>query len=285
MAEARVVPDAAGRGRVAVLIPVYEDDGRLAPTLRSLRGQGVPLTAVVVDDGSPTPVSVDGAPAEVPVVLLRLPRNGGIERALNAGLEYIDAQGFEFVARLDNGDACVPGRLAKQCAFLDANPDVHLVGSDVEWRTAEGELAFRLSLPRTHDEISRALHHTVCLIHPTVTFRTSVVRAVGAYSYDYPAAEDFEFFWRIARRFRVANVPEVLLVTRFDRGGISITRRRRQLRSKLRIQLAFFRALEPLSYVGLAKTLVLMSVPYGLVVTLKRALSRPPAPAAPSVAT
>jgi hypothetical protein len=105
-------------------------------------------------------------------------------------------------------------------------------------------------------------------------FRTSVLRAVGAYSYDYPAAEDFDFFWRIANRFQVANVPEVLLVTRFDRNGLSITRRRRQLRSKLRIQLENFRVAEPLSFVGVAKTLALMSVPYGGVVAIKRVLTR-----------
>jgi hypothetical protein len=114
----------------------------------------------------------------------------------------------------------------------------------------------------------------VCLIHPTVMFRTSVLRAVGKYSHDYPAAEDFDFFWRIAQRFQVANVPEVLLVTRFDRNGLSVTRRKKQLRSKLRIQLKNFRVGEPLSFVGVARTLALMSVPYGGVVALKRALTR-----------
>lgn len=268
-----VIAPACATGRVAVLIPVYRDDGRLAATLDSLRDQGVALTAVVVDDGSPTPVAVDADAYDFPVVLLRQAQNGGIERALNRGLAWIESRGFEFVARVDNGDLCAPRRLERQCAFLDANPDVHLVGSNVEWRTEEGDLAFRLALPQSHEEIGRALHHTVCLIHPTVTFRTSVVRAVGPYSYAYPAAEDFEFFWRIARRFRVANLPEVLLVTRFDRQGISIQRRRRQLRSKLRIQLRFFRAGEPLAYVGVAKTLVLLGTPYDLVVKVKRALS------------
>ena len=114
----------------------------------------------------------------------------------------------------------------------------------------------------------------MCLIHPTVMFRTTVLHAVGKYSYEYPAAEDFEFFWRIAQRFQVANVSEVLLVTRFDRNGLSVTRRRKQLRSKLRIQLENFRVAEPLSFVGVAKTLALMSVPYSGVVALKRALTR-----------
>ena len=265
---------AAPAGRIAVLIPVYNEGGRLRETLESLRAQSVPFTAVLVDDGSTPPLHVDAGTYDFPIVALRMPRNGGIEAALNAGLEHIEAAGFELVARLDVGDRCAPARLATQQAFLDANPDVHLVGSDVEWRRDDGSVAFALSLPSRHRDISRALHHTVCLIHPTVMFRTSVLRAVGRYSHDYPAAEDFEFFWRIAKRFQVANVSEVLLVTRFDRNGLSITRRRKQLRSKLRIQLENFRVAEPLSFVGVAKTLALMSVPYGGVVAIKRALTR-----------
>jgi glycosyltransferase involved in cell wall biosynthesis len=267
-------PTAAPAGRIAVLIPVYNEGGRLRDTLESLRAQSVAFTAVLVDDGSTPPLHVDADAYEYPIVVHRMARNGGIEAALNAGLELIEAQGFELVARLDVGDRCTPTRLATQQAFLDRTPDVHLVGSDVEWRHDDGSLAFSLALPSTHHEIARALHHTVCLIHPTVMFRAHVLRAVGRYSYDYPAAEDFEFFWRIANRFQVANVSEVLLVTRYDRDGISVRRRRRQLRSKLRIQLENFRIGEPLSFVGVAKTLALMSVPYAGVVALKRALSR-----------
>jgi len=267
-------PATEPHGRIAVLIPVYNERGRLRDSLESLRAQGVPFTVVLVDDGSTPPLEVQREAYDFPIVVLRLARNSGIEAALNAGLEYIDAHGFELVARLDVGDRCAPARLVTQQAFLDSHSDVHLVGSNVEWRRDDGSLAFAMTLPSDHAAIARAMHYTVCLIHPTVMFRTSVVRAVGAYSTSYPAAEDLEFFWRIVRTFRVANLSDVLLVTRFDPGGISITRRRRQLRSKLRIQLEFFRGAEPLSYLGVAKTLALMTVPYSGVVALKGALSR-----------
>jgi glycosyltransferase involved in cell wall biosynthesis len=269
-----IVRAAPKTGRIAVLIPVYNERGSMAATLRSLHGQGTSFTLVLVDDGSTPSLDVDVASLDYPVVLLRMPANRGIEAALNTGLEYIAQEGFEFVARVDAGDRCAPNRLARQQEFLDLHPQVHLVGSNVEWRRDDDSFAFSLALPATHAEILRALHHRVCLLHPTVLFRASVVRAVGPYSYAYPAAEDYEFFWRIAKRFEVANVPEVLLVTRFDENGLSIRRRRRQLRSKLRIQLENFRLAEPLSFVGVAKTLALMSVPYAGVVAIKRALSR-----------
>jgi glycosyltransferase involved in cell wall biosynthesis len=271
---AHIVQEAPRTGRIAVLIPVYNEPGCMVATLRSLCGQGVPFTLVLVDDGSAPPLTVDTEPLDYPVVLLRMPKNGGIERALNAGLDYITRTGFELVARVDAGDRCAPTRLARQQTFLDAHPEVHLVGSNTEWRRDDGTVAFDVSLPTTHDEIARALHHRPCLLHPTVMFRAALVGEVGPYSYAYPAAEDFEFFWRIARRYRVANIPEMLHTQRFHAGSISVRRRRRQLRSRLRIQLKYFRPAEPFSFVGVAKTLVLMTLPYSGVVAVKGALAR-----------
>ena len=115
-----------------------------------------------------------------------MPKNGGIEAALNAGLEYITRAGFELVARVDAGDRCAPDRWRGSRPSWIRAPDVHLVGSNVEWRRDDDSLAFDMSLPSTHEEISRALHHKVCLLHPTVMFRTSLVHTVGPYSYDYP---------------------------------------------------------------------------------------------------
>lgn len=259
-----------GGGRVAVLIPVYNDDGRLQGTLASLRDQGVPFTAVIVDDGSSPPLRVDEGSLDFPITIIRQAQNRGIERALNAGLEHIAKCGFQYVARLDNGDHCAAQRLARQQEFLDAHPEIALVGCNVEWRRVDGRRVFGIDLPTTHDMIARALHHTVCLIHPAVMFRTSVIATLGGYSYSYPAAEDYEFFRRVVQHFRVANLPEILVVTRFDPDGISMRKRRQQLWSKLRIQLAYFQPAEPLSYLGILKTFLLFCVPYRIVIRLKR---------------
>jgi len=270
------LPDRAprARGAVAVLIPVFDDDGRLRDTLRSLEGQGVPVVAVLVDDGSARPLSVEGAALDFEVVILRHDTNQGIELALNTGLRYIRSRGLAYVARLDNGDKCAPGRLARQREFLESNRDVQLVGSAVEWRDTAGRVRFTRVFPTTHDDIVRALHHTAALIHPAVMFRTSVVDAVGDYSTAYPAAEDYEFFFRIARRHRVANLGETLLVTRFDPDGVSMRRRHEQLRSTLRVQLSFFEPGVWTSYYGVLKTLARLVVPYAWLVRLKAARTR-----------
>jgi len=259
---------------IAVLIPVFNDDGRLTATLDSVVRQEARAVVVIVDDGSRTPITAGSLACECEVVVLRHDANRGIEHALNTGLAYIHERGIPYVARLDNGDRCAPGRLARQRAFLEAHPDVYLVGSAVEWRDDAGRSRFTRVFPAAHETIVRALHHTTALIHPAVMFRTSVVRTAGMYSTEYPAAEDLEFFWRIAQRHRVANLPETLVVTRFDPNGVSARRRQTQLWSTLRIQLAFFRASVWTSYAGLLKTLGRLVVPYSWVVAAKRVTSR-----------
>jgi glycosyltransferase involved in cell wall biosynthesis len=266
--------DPASSPQIAVLIPVFNDDGRLAETLGSVARQEVPVVIVVVDDGSATPVAVGQLPGDCEVVLLRHPSNRGIEHALNTGLAYILERDLRYVARLDNGDRCAPGRLARQVSFLEEHPDIYLVGSAVEWRDDAGRSRFTRVFPARHERIVRALHHSTPLIHPAVMFRTSVVRTAGMYSAEYPAAEDLEFFWRIARRHRVANLTDTLVVTRFDPAGVSVRRRRTQLWSTLRIQLAFFRAGVWTSYAGLLKTLGRLAVPYSWIVAIKRLGSR-----------
>jgi glycosyltransferase involved in cell wall biosynthesis len=257
-----------------VLIPVYNDRGTLAATLGSLDNQGVPLAAIIVDDGSQPALAVDTAAFDFEIVVLRADTNSGIEHALNTGLAYIRQRGFEYVARLDNGDRCASGRLASQREFLERHPAVYLVGSAVEWQDDHGHSRFTRTFPITHDRIVRALHHTTALIHPAVMFRASVINTAGMYSADYPAAEDLEFFWRIARRHRVANMPATLVVTRFDPNGLSMQRRRAQLRSTLRIQLTFFRPRVWTSYYGVVKTLGKLIVPYSWLVSLKGIMTR-----------
>lgn len=260
---------APASGTVAVLVPVFEDDGRLAGTLGSLVDQGVPTVVVIVDDGSSAPVRDTGSPPGVETIILRHDENRGIERALNTGLDYIRRRGIAYVARLDVGDHCKPRRLARQREFLDAHPDVHLVGSAVDWRDDAGRVRFTRRFPTTHEAILRALRHTTVLIHPAVMFRASVTATVGEYSTAYPAAEDYDFFVRIAERHRVANLAEVLTVTRFDPNGLSMRRRRQQLHSTLRVQLRSFDAGRAGSYYGVLKTLGRFAIPYSWMVAGK----------------
>ena len=99
--------------------------------------------------------------------------------------------------------------------------------------------------------------------------RADVLRRIGYYSIDYPAAEDYELWRRIAADHDIANLPEVLLDYRVSSQGQSLTRRRRQLYDRLRIQLKYFDAREWRAWTGTAQTLALFAIPLTLLSRLK----------------
>ena len=114
---------------IAILIPVYNDPDGLEMTMQSLREDTVEADIFIVDDGSDPPQEAPEPGVGQRIFLHRLDCNGGITRALNAGLrEIVNAGRYEYVARIDAGDLAKPGRFFAQKAFLDANPDHAVVG-------------------------------------------------------------------------------------------------------------------------------------------------------------
>lgn len=256
--------------KLICLIPHYNNPQGLAKSLASI-GVHERVDVLVVDDGSVRqPLDEALAQASFKALgrlhFLRLPQNRGIEHALNAGLEWIDEYGYPLVARLDCGDENLPDRFARQMAFLDANPDVMLLGGAASFVDQAGVEQFVLRHPTRHADILCALKKNSAFIHPTVMFRFDAVSEAGGYPLDVPAAEDYGLFWAIARRFPVANLPEVLIRYELDPGGISLGKRQKQLKSRLKLQW------RNRAWLGVARTLALLALPYGLVFKLKSAL-------------
>lgn len=218
---------------VSVLLPVYNCERFLEEAIRSILTQTFKrFQLVIVNDGS-TDKSLDIAQrlAEDDNRLIVVNcSNGGIVRALNTGLLYCTAP---FLARMDADDVSFPERLDCQMAFLCANPEVGVVGSQV---LMEGEKAVAFQddgMPTTHEEICQFMVTTSAsgFYHPTVLMRRSLLEAVGGYRDDYRYAEDLDLFLRLADVTRFHNLQSVLLRYRRHSGAVGVTRTAWQARS------------------------------------------------------
>jgi glycosyltransferase involved in cell wall biosynthesis len=260
---------------IAVLLPCYNPKvDELTLTLNSLRQQTAPFRLYLVDDGSKFQFEYEKYLNGIDAVVLRLPKNLGITGALNAGLQKISLGPYRYVVRIDCGDAAMPERFIKQKIFMDANPEIGIVGSAVAFKlfdahgTLKGEKT--LHFPLTHDACMKRLFLNSAIIHPAMMFRRAVFDRLKVYSEDFPAAEDYEILWRTAHNgFRLANLPEVLLVKEETPGSISQMRRRRQIYSRLKLQLANFNASSLYSWIGIAKSIVTWAAPAWVVTGFK----------------
>lgn len=259
---------------VCVLIPVWKDQAGLSRTLEALARDPLPFDITVVDDGSLTPITCPEQVGAHPVTLLRLPRNQGIEHALNAGLTQILERGYRYVARLDCADIPFDGRIARQAEYLDAHPRVGVLGTWARCIDDAGTYLFTLRLPADHAGITRRQRYVAALLHPTVMIRAEALRVAGLYTDRYKTAEDHELFLRIGRHYELANLPEALTEYVVSTQGTTTLRRRRTLVSRFRLLRDTFEPTDPHAWLGLARTLALMAVPFGVVMAAKRRVWR-----------
>ncbi len=206
--------------RVSVLLPVYNAAGTLPAALRSVCWQSVPdWELVLVDDGS-LDESLSIARAEAardPRIRVLARPHQGLVASLQAGLAECRA---ELVARMDADDVSHPHRLARQLEFLEAHPEISVVGCRVRifpFRTrTEGMARYEswLNSLVEPEELARDLLVESPLVHPSVVFRRSEILEVGGYLQSR-GPEDYDLWLRLHERgARFGKVGEVLFYWR-----------------------------------------------------------------------
>lgn len=206
---------------VSVVIPSYNGEGFLVETLRTLAAQTLTdWEAIVIDDRSTdgTRALVRGWP-DPRVRLIERAENGGPVLARNTG---VAAARGRYVAALDQDDLCLPERFARQVAWLEAHPDVVLLGTQAQ-QLRDGKVAPLGYAPHTTPDLIAWLSWIENpLVWSTVMLRADVARALVPFSRpERVYAEDFDLYHRVAAFGRIARLDEPLLLYRQHAGGVS----------------------------------------------------------------
>lgn len=262
-------PRRNNEAKVASLIPAWNPGDRLMTTIRSIASQPVECEIFVVDDGSEPAIELPEQMNGKPIHLIRQEPNQGISAALNAGLQVILNQSFEFVARHDCGDIDHKDRISSQLTYLRQYEDVMLVGSSVKFNTPNGCLQYIFRAPLTKAQIKQKMHYSAAIVHSSCMFRAAAFERVGLYSERYPYAEDYDLFFRLMTNHETRNLTETLVTASYDKGSSSMRNRRISLTSRLQLQLKYFNPLSIHSYLGVLQTIGLYILPYRLVCLLK----------------
>ncbi len=255
---------------LAVLIPAFNDTPALIRTLDSIDEKENDFTVVIVDDGSRDPVQFDTSIYPFAIVILRQSNNGGIVKALNAGLEFIQAEPFSYIARLDAADLNRPNRFGLQYQHLCENSDLAMVGANVVFRDEDTfEPIFTTNLPLLAKDTRRWMVFRNCFIHPAVMFRVDTLNQAGLYDERYPHIEDYVFFSRIVECSNATNLEAPLVDCLIRKEGISRLNDHAQLISGLKFKLQSPHPLNPLWYAYIVKRLSYLVIPFPLRTRLK----------------
>lgn len=205
---------------VSVILPSYNAAAYLGKAIESILAQSYcHFELIIINDGSSdNTVALIAQYTDPRIIVIDQP-NLGLPKALNAGIQV--AKG-KYLARQDADDVSLPERLASQVAFMEKNPSCALLGSWTNIMTAKdlgsGSLSSQPSgrqhqHPTTNGALQVLLLMNNQFVHSSTMIRAASLKAIGLYSEDpkhFPP-EDYDLWLRIAQRYSIANLPQVLL--------------------------------------------------------------------------
>jgi len=203
---------------VSVIIPTYNYGRFIREAIDSVLAQTYHgLEIIVVDDGSTDDTQRIVAGFGNRIMTVRQ-NNAGPAAARNAGMAV--ARG-EYLAFLDSDDLWLPEKIDKQIALFEADPELGLVHCGAERVDAAGK-TLSVELAGLEGWVARELlatGHGLVAVGSSMMVLRSIAEEIGGFDSRLSTCEDGEFCYRVALRYRLGFVPELLVRYRQHGGG------------------------------------------------------------------
>ncbi|MDP9195308.1 MAG: glycosyltransferase [Pseudomonadota bacterium] len=216
---------------VSIAVLTYNQEAFVGQTLDSILSQDYPDFRIIVSDDA----SRDGTVAIVRDYIRRYPgrivlqaheKNLGITANCHSAVPLLQG---DYVCWFAGDDLFLPGKLSRQAAVLDANPDAVFCYHDVEvFDSNTGQQLYTYNSPLAGQKPREGLIAESLLMHgcflPTmgIMLRRSAVGKTQHRS-EIRTASDWMYFTEIAHQGRVIFIPEVL--ARYRRHSGNTTKR------------------------------------------------------------
>jgi len=192
--------------QISVLMPVYNsEEVFLREAIESILQQTFSdFEFVIVNDGSTNnaeDVILSYSDSRIKYITQQ---NQGVARALNFGLSQCTGK---YVARMDSDDIAMPNRFEKQIEYMEAHPEVSILGSAMEHFPQKCVIF----LAETDIEIKDYMTWIGSPVpHPTVMIRREFL-VKNNLSYPNCCIEDFALWLKCKHLCNFHNLREVLL--------------------------------------------------------------------------
>ncbi len=214
--------------RVSVILPAYNAADYLRESIDSILNQTfADFELIVVNDGSTDKTADILATYKDPRLKVIAQSNQGLVNSLNRAIGKARAP---YIARQDADDISDPTRLAKEVAYLDAHPNVALVGSNYAHIDTKSKRTGTVTNIFTHpDDLKITLVCCNQYGHGSVMLRKSALPKTDPYDKSVGHVEDYDLWIRLSRTADVANIEEPLYMWRRNDQGITLTNQQLQI--------------------------------------------------------
>ena len=197
---------------ISTIIATYNRSSLLPLAVNSILSQTYQdFEIIIVDDASTDDtrnVIEDFKKSDARISSYHLQENRGPGFARNLGISH--ARG-KYIAIMDDDDLSHQERFARQVAFLEAHPDIMIVGTFIQKIDQCGNNIGEIHYPLTSGQIRWGLFFRCSVGHATTMIRKTVFSEHGySYSDSINIAEDWKLFVDVIQDHRISNLPEVL---------------------------------------------------------------------------
>jgi glycosyltransferase involved in cell wall biosynthesis len=214
--------------RISVVMSVYNGQSFLSEAIESILHQTFrDFEFIIIDDGScdNTAEILSSYAARDSRIRVLSHENKGRAVSLNIGIAHAQSN---YIARMDADDIALPYRFQQQFDFLEAHPEVGLLGGSVQLIKAADSVLAVVQPPRSDLEIKTVMLQGNPMWHPTVVMRKGIALAAGGYRKPLLDADDYDLFLRMGERSQLANLDTVVLQYRIHANQVSVRNMRHQ---------------------------------------------------------
>lgn len=207
---------------VTVLMPVYNAEKYVGQTIESILNQTYRhFEFLIIDDGSTDKsLEIINSYSDNRIRVVRNDKNIKLISTLNKG---IDLAAGKYICRADADDVNLPGRLEKQVAFMERNPEYSACGSWVKIFYEDSDFTFVYKLTEKHDDIRVKTLYQNHFCHPASFFRKEFINQ-HKLRFDplFIHSEDYCFFVRLSEIGKLYNIQENLVNIRKHSTNVSV---------------------------------------------------------------
>ncbi len=219
--------------KISVILPVYNAALYLKEAVNSIINQTyTDWELIIINDGSTdNSQEIILSYTDRRIKYFENENNLGLISTLNKAINLCSG---EYIARMDADDISFAERFSKQVNFLDQNADYGMCGSFAHIINNQGNTTGKIIHVTENDYLKVNLLFSVPFVHPSMMIRKEILEE-NLFDKEYLHAEDYDLWTRIARKYKVANIPDFLLKYRWHGSNVSITNSEKQERVKNKI--------------------------------------------------
>lgn len=216
--------------KISVIMSVYNGARYLKEAIDSILSQTfTDFEFLIVDDcsndNSPQ-ILEEYAKKDNRIRIITNEFNLGLTKNLNKMIK--ESKGY-YIARFDCDDISLPERFTEQVQYLDEHQKCGVVSLWADIIDGQGKYSRTIKYPTSDSDLRNALIQYNPFFHPGIMVRKEVFDSVGLYDESWRFAQDYELYFRIAKKYELGNVSKILLKYRETGGSITGSKNKQQI--------------------------------------------------------